>query len=50
MLVGLVSITAGCATMSSLATVLTGGVSGLVYYAASLGVKRLRIDDAMDGA
>jgi hypothetical protein len=48
-LAGLVSITAGCATLGSLATIATGAAAGLVYYLSSLYVKRLRIDDAMDG-
>jgi len=47
-LAGLVSITAGCATVASWEAMLIGFVGGMVYIAVSALVKRLMVDDVVD--
>ena len=47
-LAGLVSITAGCATVMPWAGVIIGAVGGCVYRASSKLMIRLQIDDPVD--
>lgn len=47
-LTGLVSITAGCATVETWAAVIIGIFAGLFYFMGSRLLVRLRIDDAVD--
>lgn len=46
---GLVSVTAGCATIDPVGAVIVGVSAGMLYLAASNLLLRLRIDDAIDG-
>eukprot|EP00747_Dinoflagellata_sp_TGD_P204132 gnl/TRDRNA2_/TRDRNA2_77792_c2_seq1.p1 gnl/TRDRNA2_/TRDRNA2_77792_c2~~gnl/TRDRNA2_/TRDRNA2_77792_c2_seq1.p1 ORF type:complete len:194 (+),score=25.73 gnl/TRDRNA2_/TRDRNA2_77792_c2_seq1:1-582(+) len=45
---GLVSITAGCDGVYAWAALFIGFIGGFVYMGASLGIKRLQIDDPVD--
>jgi len=45
---GLVSITAGCSTVSPAASLLIGCAGAWIYHAASCLMRRLRIDDPLD--
>jgi Amt family ammonium transporter len=47
-LAGLVSITAGCAFVKPWEAVLIGLIGGCVYQAASMALKRFKIDDVVD--
>ena len=47
-LAGLVSITAGCASMHVWAAFLTGFIGAFVYYGASKTMLKLKIDDPLD--
>ena len=49
-LAGLVSVTAGCATVPPWAGFLMGGVGGGIYRLASHGIRRMGIDDPLDAA
>lgn len=49
-LAGLVSITAGCATVKAWESLVIGFVGGLVYQASSMLVRRFNIDDVVDAA
>lgn len=50
LLAGLVSITAGCATMDPWAALLSGIIGGVVYYGSSQMLLALGIDDPLDAA
>ena len=49
-LAGLVSVTAGCATVHPWAGFLMGGMGGCIYRLASQTIRRLGIDDPLDAA
>ncbi|CAE8628614.1 unnamed protein product, partial [Polarella glacialis] len=49
-LVGLVSVTAGCATMESGSAVAVGFIGSFVYQGASMLLVRLKIDDPVDAS
>ena len=46
---GLVSVTAGCATIDPVGAVIVGVSAGIIYLGSSNLLLRLRIDDAIDG-
>lgn len=48
LLSGLVSISAGCGTVDSWASVVIGCIGGFLYFVAANGIVRLRIDDVVD--
>eukprot|EP00803_Ostreobium_quekettii_P002948 evm.model.scf_2798.3 EVM.evm.TU.scf_2798.3 scf_2798:13298-18695(+) len=50
LLAGLVSITAGCASVEPYAALAIGCFSGIIYYTASLTLKKLLIDDPLDAS
>ena len=45
---GLVSITAGCATMSPVFAVITGAIAGLLMTFVPLLIEKMRLDDVVD--
>jgi Amt family ammonium transporter len=45
---GLVSITAGCATLNPRASLVTGAIAGLLYLWGSITLVRFRLDDVVD--
>lgn len=49
-LAGLVSITAGCSVVEPYAAAAIGVVGGLVYYFASMALKKMQIDDPLDAS
>ena len=49
-LAGLVSITAGCASVEPYGAAIIGSIGGLVYYTMSTVLKKCQIDDPLDAS